>query len=129
MNRPFSLLLAVVVLAHSLAGCCCHHAHAGTSSETTVGRTHEHCHEHEHSGGRTESDPPGEPCDQGSCVFVRDAGAPSLDLTSVFALGGFLATADEVGLDSLRTGLAAYPAAQDLAPHTRIHLLYQILLI
>lgn len=129
MNRPITLLLAIVVLAHSLAGCCCHHAHAEVSDEATTCSTHEHCHEHGNSDDGTESDPPGEPCDEGSCVFVQGDGSPLVELTSVLALDGSVATADEVGLDSLRISRAAYPDSQDLAPHTRVHLLHQILLI
>ncbi len=127
MNRPITLSLAIVVLAHSLAGCCSHHAHASVLGEANACSTHEH--EHGHSDDGTKSDSPGQPCDEGSCVFVRGDGSPSVEMTLVLALDCCAATADKVALDSLRIARAAYPDSQELAPHTRIHLLHQILLI
>lgn len=127
MKRPIVLLTAAVLLAHALLGCCWHHAHA------SAGGVAEPCshdgHEHGHSDDGTESEPPGQPCDEGSCVFVRGDGSPSVEMTLAHALVGCIATAPEVALDSLRIARASYPDSQELAPHTRIHLLHQILLI
>jgi hypothetical protein len=129
MNRPITLLLAVVVLAHSLAGCCSHHAHASVPDEVSACSTHEHCHEHGASEDGTKSDPSDQPCDESSCVFVRGESSQSIELTLNLALDCCVLTADEVGLDSLRIARASYPDSQELAPHTRLHLLHQILLI
>jgi hypothetical protein len=60
---------------------------------------------------------------------VRGDGSPSVEMTKVPALDCCVLPADEVGLDSLQIARASYPASQELAPHTRLHLLHQILLI
>jgi len=129
MHRPIPLMLAFVVLAHSLAGCCYHHAHAAAPDESTACSAHEHCHDHGNSDDGTNSDPQDKPCEEGSCVFVRGDGSPTFEPTLVLALDGCVTTASESSLDMLRTSLVGYPESQDLSPHTRIHLQHQILLI
>ena len=129
MNRTVTLLLAIVVLAHSLAGCCCHHAHAAEAGVPATCTAHEHCHEHGDSDNGTDSEHPASTCNEGSCVFVRGEGSPSIDMAVALALDGCVATVSEISLDNLRITRAAYPDSQDLAPHTRLHLLHQILLI
>ncbi len=129
MNRTVTLLLAIVVLAHSLAGCCCHHAHAAELGGPATCSSHEHCHEHGHSDDGTDSEAPAKSCNEGSCVFVRGDSVQSVELNLVLALDGCAATADEVGLDNLRIARCAHGDSQHLAPHTRLHLLHQILLI
>ncbi len=129
MNRPITLLLAIVVLAHSLAGCCSHHAHAAVAGVPATCTAHELCHEHGDSNDGTDSEHPDSTCNEGSCVFVRGEGSPSIDLSVALALDDCVATVSEISLDNLRISRAAYPDSQDLAPHTRLHLLHQILLI
>lgn len=130
MNRPLSILLAIVVLAHSLAGCCSHHAHAVDPGVPTTCTAHEHCREHGDSGSGTDSEHPASTCDEGSCVFMRGEGSPSIvDLSVALALDGCVATVSEISLENLGITRAAYPDSQELAPHTRLHLLHQILLI
>jgi hypothetical protein len=139
MKRLITLLLAIVVLAHSVAGCCCHHAHAAESDAPATCCSHEHRHEHENSDDGTDSRPndgdpgdgnsPAQSCDEGSCVFMRSGQSPSVELTLALALDCCLVDVNEVGLDQLPDTLADYPDSQDLAPHTRLHLQLQILLI
>ena len=129
MNRSISLLLAIVVLAHSLAGCCCHHAHAASGGAPVACSDHEHCDEHGGAGDGSDGDGPSKSCDEGNCVFLRGEGSPSIDFSLVLALEGCVASAGELSLDNFLVTRAAYPDSQDLAPHTRLHLLHQILLI
>ena len=129
MNRTVTLLLAIVVLAHSLAGCCCHHAHAAEAGVPATCTAHEHCHDHGDSEEGTDSDRPAKTCDEGSCVFVRGDGSVSIDMSVALALNGCVAILCENSLEDLRVSRAAYPDSQDLTPHTRLHLLHQILLI
>lgn len=129
MNRPITLLLATVVLAHSLAGCCFHHAHAAEVGAPVACSAHEHCHEHGHSDDGTHSDPPVKSCHEGICVFLRGDGSSSVDISLAVALDACIATVSDLSLDNLRLARTAYPDFQDLAPHTRLHLLHQILLI
>jgi hypothetical protein len=129
MNRPLTLLLAIVVLAHALAGCCWHHAHAADGGAPVACSDHAHCHEHGGAEEGDNGDGPAKPCDEGNCVFVRGQGSPSIDFSLALALEGCVASAGELSLDDFLVTRAAYPDTQDLAPHTRLHLLHQILLI
>jgi hypothetical protein len=125
MNRTVSLMLAIVVLAHSLAGCCCHHAHAAEAGAPATCTAHEHGDSDEGTDGEN----PAKTCSEGSCVFVRGEGSPSIDLSVAFALDGCVAILCENSLEDLRISRTAYPDSQGLAPHARLHLLHQILLI
>jgi hypothetical protein len=131
MSHPITLLLAIVMSAHSLAGCCCHHAHAAESDAPATCCTHEHRHEHENSddGDPADGNSPAQTCDEGSCVFMRSSQSPSIELSLALSLDGCTAIINETGLDKLRVARAAYPDFQNLALHTRLHLLLQILLI
>jgi hypothetical protein len=137
MYRMTNILLAIVVLAHSLAGCCWHHAHAAEPSAKTTCCSHLHADEtadhgdsdHHSKDGSVpgESSPDG--CQEGSCVFLRDGGAPSVGTMPMLALDSYAPIASDPGLGSVRLALAACHASQPLAPPTRLHLLHQLLLV
>lgn len=127
MNRLLSILLATVVLAHSLAGCCAHHAHAAQTVEVATCCEHEHEREHSEdgSGGEQSSDS----CDEGSCVFLGGDSSSSIESDLAVSFDGCVTVANRIGLDRLQFAQSWLIGSHEPAPHARLHLLHQILLI
>lgn len=145
MHRCVSLLLLLVVLAHSLAGCCWHHCHAaevapnaadgcchGHRHDGALARNASHVAEHdraaEHQCADASQHGPARACDEAACVFVRGKNFP--ELSRLLGL---------VGLVQLLPPLSAIATPDDSirlcedsgggVSSTRLHLLHQILLI
>jgi hypothetical protein len=137
MHHATNILLAIAVLAHSLAGCCWHHAHAEESSAETTCCSHRHADEtadhgaasHHGKGGSAPGESSPEGCQEGSCVFLRDGGSPSVGAVPMLALDSYATITSNLGPGSLRLALAARHASQPLEPPTRLHLLHQLLLV
>ena len=131
MNRPFVLMTAAVLLAHSLVGCCWHHAHASAGGVARACAHDEHEHGHDDGAPQDESDHEHQStiCQEGNCVFVRGDGPVPIDQSSILAIDCFVVQASAITQAELRIVRAEYSASQDLAPPSRLHLLHQILLI
>lgn len=125
MNRLLSILLAIVVLAHSLAGCCAHHAHAAQAVEVAT------CCEHDrdNSGDGSGGEQPGDSCDEGSCVFLGGASSSSIESDLAVSFDGCVTVANRLGLNRLQFAQSWLIGSHEPAPHARLHLLHQILLI
>lgn len=126
MNRSFALLLTVVMVAHSLAGCCCHHAHAAEADRAAACSHAEHGHEpgEEHD----QSTPTPQPCGEQECVFVRGDGGPAVDLVALRAVDQALVMADCPSVEPI-SRTSWWHVNSVFAPPERLHLLHQILLI
>ena len=153
MRRIIALTTAVVLLLHSVLGCCWHHAHAsefggcgqdllthdGTCSADEDGheRDRDSCpgdsllDSHLPSDGPA-SDPPGEPtpCDEGPCFFARtDTPARPHEIggsgSVVWQGASAVAMAPECPAASTADGAWFLDAASSLRPH----LLHQVWLL
>lgn len=129
MNRSFGLLTAAVLLAHSLLGCCWHHAHAATGGVEVACVEHGHQHDHGDQQDKSHDEHQGTTCHEGSCVFVRGDGPLPIDQLSLLAIDCFVVPTCALTEAELRIARAEYSDSQDLAPPSRLHLLHQILLI
>lgn len=129
MNRSIALLLTLVLLAHSLAGCCSHHAHAaGSEVADQCCETHEHGHEHDGDANREgDHGDPSKHCDEGSCTFLREA-ASTVDFGLLFAQCSAI-LAEHKAEPSLNFAEVPRFDAETVGPPTRLHLFHQILLI
>ena len=128
MNRPIALLLTLVLLAHSLAGCCSHHAHAA-GAEVADNCCATHGHDHEENGRGNHNGDHGAPvrqCDEGSCTFLR--GSAAVDFGLLFAHCSAILVED-AAQHSLNFAEVARLDSNPVEPPTRLHLLHQILLI
>lgn len=132
MNRPITILLSLVVLAHALLGCCCHHVHAVEMGGAAACNGHDHGHHkhgHDHSHSSKGDKCPSKPCDEESCVFIRGDVVNSVALHDSVAICTSFVTIDNLDQESLRIAGCAHLVVDDLRPPTRLHLLHQILLI
>lgn len=130
MNRSLILLLTFVVLAHSLVGCCHHHAHAAApGKKTSCCTAHGHSHSHGQSKKSDDQKAPAKLCCEASCVFVRGDGPVKLDLSLMLALDCWATASSDVLLDSLQCASELRDDAACIPPPARLHLLHQILLI
>ncbi len=129
MNRSIALLLTLVVLAHSLAGCCSHHAHAA-EAEVAHKCCEAHGHDHEEDGRGNQDgnhDAPAKQCDEGSCTFLRGSSS-AVDFGLLFAHSSAILV-EEPAQHSLNFAEVARLDSETVEPPTRLHLLHQILLI
>lgn len=131
VNRPFVLITVAVLLAHSLLGCCWHHAHAsaGGGSQACAHDGHGHGHEHGNGQDGSKGEHQHTTCQEASCVFVRGDGPSPIDQSSVLSIDCPVVPASAITRAELRIVRAEYLDSQDLAPPSRLHLLHQILLI
>lgn len=125
MNRLSTLVVTLVLLAHSLVGCCSHHAHAKDAGATAAC-----CHDHVHDSSTPASTPqaPTEGCSEGSCVFLRGDSPAALDLSAALAVR-YALPRTETSQPARRIACALILESEDVAPSLRLHLLHQILLI
>lgn len=130
MNRFIAPLLTLVMVAHSLAGCCCHYMHssrAGTNSTCC----HQCCHSTDHDQCSTVSKEshggPKKHCD-GSCLVVREARNSSVDVESIFDQCWVMAFG-EIDQHSLHFAGTVKSDSGPGSPPIRLHLWHQILLI
>lgn len=140
MRSLVSLITAAAFLLHFFLGCCAHHAHA---AEGTVCNNpakvaaHGHDHDwggHESSGpcnqssGDSDSDCPGQHCNDGQCVFMTAGKTVVAKDTFTVALTLFVAEAAPLRLISSLVA-AAIDSGGLLALPVRTHLFNQVLLI
>jgi hypothetical protein len=131
MRAIVSIITAAAFLLHFAAGCCAHHAHAADSLAVvkTAAKACKHCHHHESPAESSpgNSDEPGQPCDEGECVFMTASKivVARLACTSLLPL-----VANDAG-DAHFPGLAsaAIDSGGTLEPPVRLHLLKRVLLI
>jgi hypothetical protein len=132
-------MIAALMMAHALLGCCWHHAHASQMVcddhvAAVHADVHGHCHE-EHAAKHEHSDTPapcnqGDACDEEGCIFVRTDSGPIIHSLSH---KGFvtLATSDCLfAIPKACKFCSAFSSRQptDALP-LRAHLMLQILLI
>jgi len=124
-----------VVLLHTLGGCCVHHAHAA-APECCQDKGHDHTADHDacHGGGESccpnDKDAPhsGE-CDESQCVFVvpETGGAARLVgplcTDAVVSVPAVAVSAESPAPSWFR------PLSCCRRPPTRLHLIFQVLLI
>ena len=135
MHKSVHRLTMLLVLYHTLVGCCWHHSHAETPevlAEASVGAT---CcgHSHDEHGDRHEpSDPPHSDdsgCDHGTCVFFvppTDAGTDAVDETA--PVNGLCSDLPRHGILSASWAIGEPPRPAGV-PSLRLHMVNQILLI
>jgi hypothetical protein len=132
MNRTLHVAIILTVAAHTVLGCCYHHAHAAVSVEDLSisvefpGCACEHD-GHEHGGETGAPDGEERECNEGSCIFtlpdspqVRDVLARLQDCAPVFCLPVVREASWSTTVDRAVSWLTAT---------TRLHLLNQVLLI
>lgn len=135
VNRILSHLVALLLSAHMLLGCCWHHAHACSPACGTAAKhcTHgdcdddgdDHC---QHAPGSQPSHHPTDACSGERCSFVASPKTatvgPSLDSPS---LGPWSLVSLEV--PSADVTSAWHRACLSPAPPERLHLVYRVLRI
>ncbi len=132
MHAVVSSLISATLLLHAVLGCCGHHAHKNVRSHGRMIETTACCHEHQDSSRQHTPAPPcQDPSDcQGVCTYLppqktqfeipltpTPLAAVSMANPMAYA-GSFNAPA---WLDALFCNVAA--------PHVRLHLAQQVLLI
>lgn len=129
MHRLISSLMAAVLLAHALLGCCWHHAHACVmeSEEPSVCAAHRDD-SHGAPDGSDEHDGHQHECGGGTCVFVRIENSPIGQLLTSWAIDlAFSTSPSQFTGESVHWAVSADP--QEFAGPVRLHLLHQLLLI
>lgn len=136
MRKIVHSLTLLLVLYHSLVGCCWHHAHGEEQAPRTDASDDVTCCGHSHQGhdhGREPSEAPSRNdtgCEHGKCVFFVP---PTADVAGI---ADSVATSNGLYSDVLQDGIVRSKCSDvresppcSARPPLRLHLVNQILLI
>ena len=135
MQKMVHSLTMLLVLYHTLVGCCWHHAHAAVPSDRAVAEVNATCCGHSHSdhhgsqesGDHSHRD--GNGCEQARCVFLIPAADTGWD---VFSSGGHsgvpCAELPHHNVLASNAATSESPPPSGLPP-LRLHLVNRILLV
>lgn len=136
MRKIVHSLTLLLVLYHTLVGCCWHHAHGEGQATRADSSHHVACCGHSHEGhdhGRDPSNPPDgndSGCDHGPCVFLVPPTGDGVGMTDQVAAGkGLCVDLFHGGIlpaDCCDISESPPPSG---GPPLRLHLVNQILLI
>ncbi len=129
MEGLFSNLLATVLVAHSVLGCCWHHAHHDVCPGDEAGTRHSEAAKGCHGPGSINDHHRAHLCDEARCTFIRpssdelsQAADAALHLTALPSLAGVVGA-------QLSTGVLPAPSAPLCFLPLRLHLAKHVLLI
>ena len=127
MHRLTAYLTTTLLFAHTLLGCCSHHAHGsiGPASAPFCQVQHQ-----DDNGAKCDHSHKGDPiCEGNKCVFVRPVRVQPGDFVAWSQFAWVLTSLGDLG-----AAMGTSPASLPLSPHgqmlpVRLHLANQVLLI